>query len=203
MPERISFDDRTRVEVQRNPGMLNETTAWKNIYDIEQWRGGRLIKQFQEHNLITLEGKRYILDIVSKGATDIYTLSTNWYVCLTSTNQVAAVTMNYDGIGQGAPHFTEFVNFKSPTTARQAWVPVLDATLASITSNASKASFTIGPTPATQVFGAGLVTNATLADHANAPSPYPNALLSYSLFTAAITVAEDDVIKVGITLSIA
>ena len=203
MLERVGVDQKLMVEIQRNPNVLHEGFQWKNLYDIEHWRGRKLINQFQEHNLVTTEGKRYILDIVAFGATDVYTLVTDWYVLLTSTTQAEVVGMNYDNIGQGGAHITEFQTFKAPTTARQPWVPVLDATLASITSNASKASFTIGNAPATQVYGAGLVTNSTLGDHANAGPPYPNALLSYSKFTSAITVAEDDVIKVGITLSIA
>lgn len=186
--------DRVAAEVLRNPGLVHEDATWRAIYDVEQWRKGSLIHQERNHNLITLEGKRYILDIAMKGNVgNTYNFHTAWYVCLSSTNTTPnATTMLYT-----AKQFTEFTNFKAPTTARQAWVGTLDVSAATHTNNLSKAAFTIGANPLTAVYGAGLVTLNTLGDSSSG-----DYLLSYSAFSSSVTVTEDDVIKVGITITL-
>lgn len=170
-----------------------EAGFWKGVWEIEQYREGRLIHHEINHNLLTTQGKRYIVDMAMKGATTPdHTLHTAWFVALSGTSETASVGMTYATKG-----FTEFVDYVEGV--RQPWAGVLDGSAASMTNNASKATFNI-VTPVVNlgvVYGAGLVTLDTKGN-----SVAGDYLLNYSKFATMLTVSPTYIIKIGVTITL-
>lgn len=202
----------TEVEIIRGGGMIHEITPpWGGVYEIEHWRGNRLLNVQTVKNAIPTEGKRYTLDILSHGGTgDYYTVKTTWYVILagngasggaptTAPSLTAIASWTYDNHQTYITEFRDFTdgNNGNNATTRPVWTHLMDATLASTTSNANKGVFNIVAASANtgKIFGAGLVTRVDKNDHTAG-----DYLLSYANFTSSIDVVNGDVVKVGVSV---
>lgn len=204
MVERARVRDGMSAEVihPKDNLRLLENATWKCIFDTEHWRDGKMIAHSVSENLLTTEGKRYMVDICMKGNVgNTYTFHTAWFVCLAgngpgggapTTAPTPATSMTYVTKG-----FTEFEDYDE--SVRQTWIGTLDGSAASITSNTAKATFTVSAESSNtgKIFGAGLVTLDTKGD-----STTGDYLLNYSNFTTTLDVADNDIVKVGVTIQL-
>jgi hypothetical protein len=164
------------------------------VYDIEVVRDGVAIHNFRQHNLVTLQGKRYLLDAALANSAGGFAEQTAWYVALVSTNTAASAAYVYDTFLDGATiPATEFVSYSGGV--RKTWSGVLDATAASITNSASRASFAC--TGGGTIYGAALVSLDTLSDHTAG-----DYVISYATFASPITVVNGDTVNVTVTLTL-
>lgn len=183
------------------------------IYDIEQWRDGKLIHQAREHNLVTTQGLRYLIAIAldpAAGGGETYTAQTDWYVMLLGrqdtnpstplNNPVAGITY----INHETDHVDKTYEFRDCTVSgsavnRAVWTNVMHDTAASCTNSASKAVFTI--TTATD--NAGFIEGAALVSRIDkGDSTSGDFLLSTSIFGGIITVIANDIVNVTVTFQI-
>jgi hypothetical protein len=209
MAEIIKSFDEAMAIVQRNPRVLSEGCTWRAVYEYEHWRKGRLLTQGQAHNIVTTQGKRYLLYVGLDGSDVTYTQQTGWFIILSGNGAAGAapttapVTANMadatytNKTGSSGTAFLEFQDYDE--AVRQTWTPTLDVSTASITNNAAKPTFNIAAeaTNDGKVFGAGLVSrndkgDATAGDY----------FLSYANFTTALDVVDNDMVKVGITITL-
>lgn len=188
--------DSVAVEVVRAPEVLaevakapsEEVLKIKGVYHIQVVRDGKIVEDRVDHNLITTQGKRYLLDAGLDNSAGGLTLQAAWYVALVSTNTAPAAGMTY-----AAPVYTEFTTYSEAN--RVTWNGVVDGSAGSITNSASKASFTASGSAT--IYGASLVSGNTKGDTAAA-----EYLFSYSLFSSPINVVAGDVINVTITITL-
>jgi len=168
----------------------------KGVYRLKHYRKGELIGEHESKNLVTTEGKRYLLSTgLASG-----TAKTAWYVGLVNNDNGAknggvpvapSATQVYDTFFDTIN--TEYTNYTNAN--RVTWSGVLDGSLAKITNIASKAAFTFNTASGT-LYGACLMSNNTKSNHASG-----DYLMSYSAFSAPIAVEIDDVVNVEIELS--
>lgn len=183
--------DRASAMVERVPRM-------GFTYDIEQLRSGLVIARRKAHNVLTIQGKRHIMDVAMHGGTgmDVYAAKTSFYVILAASNTAPADTMTYD-----VQVFTEFVDYNE--ASRQTWNGVLQADPSLTMHNSvSKAIVNIVAQNVNSgvIEGAGLVSNAVKGNH----DPFgtdSDVLISYSKFGSPLSVAENDIVNVTVTLS--
>jgi hypothetical protein len=173
----------------------------KGQYDIEVVRNGVVVDRRSYPNVITLEGRRHILEVAMTGGTDTmqnaspttYKHKSPFYVFLSATTFSAVPEQTYD-----VPQVTEYTG--QTETDLPPWAGVLDPTLSMMTNTAAKATFTI-TTPAT-IKGAGLVSAITKGLLGQIFATAQNVLVSYSTFQAPIDVTLGDVVNVTIALSL-
>ena len=182
--------DMVSLAVERGRA-LEAVASVKGEYRIQIVRASGAVEEYVYHNLIVKEGRRYLLDAALANSAGGYTEKTVWYVMLISNNVAPSDTHIYDTFSGTA--VTEFTSYSGGV--RRTWNGVIDGTAASITNSAAKASFSI--TGGGTLYGAALVSNSTLNDHAAT-----DYLMSYSQFASPITVANGDTVNVTITLSL-
>lgn len=165
---------------------------------------------YVQHNAVMLEGKRYLLDAALYNSTGGYTEKTTWYVALTAnditpaTPAVDKYDTFFDGVandGTGAAqNATEFTSYTEGETGahgstRPQWKGITDATAASVTNSADRATFEI--TGSGTLYGAALVSNSAFNDDAAT-----DWMVSYSKFTSPIAVVNTDTVNVTITITL-
>lgn len=159
------------------------------IFNIEHWRGDKLLAERQEENLCPDAFINHVLDVALSGGTPI----TAWYVLIFNDNHTPAAGDTY-----ATPGFTESTDYDEST--RPAWT---EAGVSSkvITNSASKATFTMAGTD-TSIYGAALVgggsTPSTKDDQAGGGTLGPEAQFTGGAVTGIV---DDDVLKVYITIT--
>jgi hypothetical protein len=111
---------------------------------------GKVIEEFEDHNLVVNEGLNANLNIMLNG----YTQITSWYLGLFTGNYTPVAT---DAAATIAANSTECTGYTAG--ARQQWLPAAAAGQ-SITNSASRASFTFNATQT--IYGGFLVSTATI-----------------------------------------
>lgn len=139
------------------------------------------------HNIVTLQGKNLINDIMFGATAKI----TTWYILIFNTNTTCVNTMTY-----GTPVFTESVDYSELTRPEYIDVPSASQIM---TNSASRAVFTMSGTPGT-IYGCGLVGGANAATKGNTVAS-GNYLYSASLFSEAKTVIATNVLSIGVSIT--
>jgi len=154
----------------------------KSVWQWEQYRDGQLIDAWTEHNLVTNEGLTALLGVMFRQWPQVDT----WYVFIIESNEDPSGATTY-----ASPGMTECTAYDE--TSRRAYV--INSGVTTVLSNSeSKASFTINATKT--IYGAGLVSGVTKADTTSGLTLY-----NYSKFSSSKSVADDDVLKVTITIT--
>ena len=149
----------------------------KNFDPLDAWKSC---------NVVTLEGKNALNNIMFHGATHI----TTWYVLIFNTNTTCVNTMTY-----ATPVFTESSDYTEAT--RPEWVEAASSSQI-ITNTASRAVFTMNGT--TTIYGCGLVGGGSgAATKGNTAGG--GTLYSASKFDAAKSVVATNVLSVGISIT--
>lgn len=163
------------------------------IYDIQVHanmaaflRGDAPLSHEIRKNIVTLQGKNALNDIMFHGDTQI----TTWYVAIFNTNTTCVNTMTY-----AVPVYTESTDYDEAT--RPAYVEA--ASSSQVTTNtASRAVFTMNGT--TTIYGCALVGGGTGA-MTKADAAGGGKLYSASKFSEAKSVVATNVLSVGISIT--
>ena len=171
-------------EVMNAPRFAYDVMVHENMAAFRRW-DAPLSREIC-HNIVTLQGKNKLNDIMFHGDTQI----TTWYVLIFSTNTTCVNTMTY-----AVPVFTESTVYDEAT--RPAYVEA--ASSSQITTNtASRAVFTMNDTAT--IYGCGLVGGGT-DPTVKANTAGGGCLYSASLFSAAKSVVATNVLSVGISIT--
>jgi len=137
-------------------------------------------------NIVTLEGKNRLNDVMFHGTTQI----TTWYVAIFSSNTTCVNTMTY-----AVPVYTESILYDEAT--RPAYVEA--ASSSQVTTNtANRAVFTMNDI--VTIYGCALVGGGTGAT-TKADTAGGGCLYSASKFSEAKSVVATNVLSVGITIT--
>lgn len=136
-------------------------------------RDGKVIDEWEDHNLVVNEGLNHLLDVLFHGGTQIGT----WYLGLFEGNYTPTGALTAANVTATA---TECVAYDE--AARQAYDEAA-ASGQSITNTASKATFTMNASKT--IYGAFLAS-------ASAKSATSGVLFSAARFGTAKVVADDD-----------
>jgi hypothetical protein len=153
-------------------------------FNVEHWRGGKLLNVYDVLNAITNEGKNKIFNVMFRDATQIAAAS--WYIGLVSTSGFSA----FAAADTMASHtgWTEFTSYSQSN--RVAWGAV-DSTAQSITNT----------TPATfSITGSGTLQGMFLVSN-NTKGGTTGVLWNGSSFSATVPVVNGDEIKVTYTVN--
>lgn len=147
-------------------------------------RGGEVIDEWDDHNLVVNEGLNKLLDVMFAGASQI----TTWYIGLFEGNYTPVATVTAAGITAASTECTAY-----DETTRQEYVEAA-ASSQSMTNSANRATFTFNATKT--IYGAFLVS-------ASAKSATTGTLFSAARFGTAKSVVDDDQLLLTYTLGAA
>jgi len=157
-------------------------------YEVEHWRGSKLIGHTVDSNVCTDEGLNGNLNIMFHGATQI----TVWYPLIFETDTTPAAGTTY-----AVPVFTESEAYAPGT--RPEYVEAA-ASGKSITNSANKAVFTMNATKT--IYGAALVGGGSAAS-TKSDTAGGGTMFSASKFAASKPVVANDVLNVTVTITVA
>lgn len=155
----------------------------KGVWQFEHLRGGQVVDAWEQSNLITTEGRNYLLSAGLAAGTQ----KTTWYVGLMADNHTPAAGDTY-----ATPGFTEVTDYDGN---RPTWTPG-SVSAGSVSNTASKAVFTF--TAGDTLYGAGLFSYVTKADTSQAGA----VLFNEILFTSPREVLNEDVVRVTLTVTL-
>jgi hypothetical protein len=164
----------------------SETTAG-GIYTFSHIRDGKIIDQWEEHNIVVNEGLNYVLDAALSGGTPI----TAWYVGIFKNNYTPVATnimATFPGSGVANEADAELTN-----TTRPAWVEAGPATQV-ITNSASPAVITFASP--VSIYGAFLSSSSV-------QSGTSGTLLAAAKFASVRAMLAADQLSIVYTLTIA
>jgi hypothetical protein len=161
----------------------------KGIFTIKQYRKGKLIHKEQFGNLATVEGRNYLLAV---GFID-FTKSPTWYLGLIGNNSFTAVSELDTYISHAG--WAEFTSYDEAT--RQEWVPEATPSEGTLTYD-TVAEFTISASGTLK--GAFVTNDPTKGDGSGTGVLWSAATFGVSVGT--INVVDNDVIKIGYTVSL-
>lgn len=147
-------------------------------------RGGEVIDEWEDHNLVVNEGLNSILSIMFNGGTQI----TTWYLGLFEGNYTPVATVTAATITSASTECTAY-----DEATRVEYVEAAPASQ-SITNSASRATFTFNATKT--IYGAFLVS-------ASAKSATTGTLFAAARFSAAKSVVSTDQLLLTYTFSAA
>ena len=130
--------------IERPAIITSQKALVHSIWDMEHWRGNRLLSLSQDHNIVTNEGLDALLDIMFGATAKIAT----WYVIIFETDTTPVAGTTY-----GTPVFTE-TNAAYDEATRPEYIDV-PSSGQSISNSASKATFTMNATKS--IYGAALL----------------------------------------------
>lgn len=136
-------------------------------------RAGKVIEEFEDHNLVVNEGLNSLLEVYFRSSTQI----TSWFLGLFEGNYTPVAGVTAATITSAS---TECVAYSQ--TTRQGFSPAA-ASSQSITNSASRATFTFNATKT--IYGAFLVSNST-------KSATTGTLFSAARFASAKSVESGD-----------
>jgi len=165
----------------------------ESVWDVEHWRDGELIEKTTDKNTCTDEGLNQLLRTMFTGGTPIPLL--NWYVLIFNTDTTPDGDTTY-----AVPVFTEETDYDSAT---RPWWEGGAVAAKSVTNSANKATFIFDATSdGNTIYGGALVGG----DGASVKGDVADAdgrLYSASKFSSSKLVADNDTLKVSITISAA
>lgn len=145
-------------------------------------RAGKVIDEFEDHNLVVNEGLNSLLGVMFDGATQI----TSWYLGIFEGNYTPVATVTAATIVSAATECTAYTSGTRPEYVEAA------PSSQSITNSASRASFVFNA--AKTVYGAFLISNP-------AKSATTGTLFSAARFGTAKTVESGDELLLTYTFS--
>lgn len=158
---------------------------WAGVFHVEQFRKGRLIKEFDAPNAVTDVGANLLLNVMFHGTA----ASATWYLGLIQSDNYSALAAA-DTIDSHAG-WEECTSYDE--AARMEWTE--GAANARAITNAAQISFTISATKT--VKGLFLINDSTKGGAVN------GTLFSTALFTGGdASVIDNDVLKVTYTVSL-
>lgn len=178
----------------KNSMMINEGSGAPCFtYDVQVHenieaflRGDAPIQRSVSKNIVTLQGKNALNDIMFHGSTQI----TTWYVEIFNTNTPCVNTMTY-----ATPVYTPSTDYVEAT--RPAYVEA--ASSSQVTTNtANRAVFTMNGT--STIYGCSLVGGGSAAT-TKADTAGGGTLYSASLFSSPKSVVATNVLSVGISIT--
>lgn len=181
------FRDIATANIERMLGLATGIKL-KSTWEWELWRDGKLIDTWVETNIVVNEGLNAILDIMFHGSTQI----TTWYVAIFENDYTPLATNTY-----GTPGYTESTAYDEATRPEYTEAA---ASSQAITNSANKAQFTINATKT--IYGAALLGGGT-GPGTKGDAAGGGKMFCSSKFTSSKSVVDDDVLKVGITITAA
>jgi hypothetical protein len=158
------------------------------VYDNKE--NMNLISKSECHNIVTNEGLNHILNVLLNGKTQTAT----WYCSIFEDNQTPLAAWTYHAYADTlVDEWTQF-----DETNRVAYVEAASSAQ-STTNSANKAVFTAN-TGAKTLYGAALVSLATISDHTDNAN---NVLLCAGLFGTAQPVIAANVVNLTYTITAA
>jgi len=183
--EKNKFGVNISAEVERMI-VLKQRFLAETVWDVEHWRGDKMLSKTRDHNICTDEGLNALLDIMFHGDTQI----TPWYVAIYEDDNDPVAGTTY-----AVPVYTECTAYTE--AARQEYVEA--AASSKVTTNSSnKATFTMNATKT--IHGAALVGGGT-APTDNTDVAGGGTMYCGSGFTTPKSVESGDVLKVTITIT--
>jgi hypothetical protein len=188
MPTRESLRFRERAEA--SVGLASKATddiKLGGVFEVECRRpDGSLAWRERVHNMLTLQGRNAVLDVMLHGATQI----TTWYCALVESNTEPASGMTY-----ATPVFTECTAYDEATR------PEYNEAAASngiTTNSANKAVATMNASKT--LHGVALVGGGT-AGSTKGDAAGGGTLLCYAKFASSQAVQDDYVVSTTYTIS--
>jgi hypothetical protein len=136
-------------------------------------RDGKVIDEFEDHNLVVNEGLNHLLDVLLHGSTQV----TTWYLGVFEGNYTPVATVTAATITSASTECTAY-----DETTRQAYNEAA-ASSQSTTNSANKATFTFNATKT--IYGAFLAS-------ASAKSATTGTLFSAAAFSSSKSVVSGD-----------
>jgi len=177
---------------------VNNELLFHNYFDVEHWRGGKMIGHYRMPNGITNQGKDHLLNVHFHSTTQV----TAWYLGMISDGETLAATDTYQNIDQVGNGWDEFADYtdaanSNSATTRPAWT--VGAASSQSVTNASAVVFDItgsGTVSGLFLVG-GIVAAQTKGDHA------ANGILwATAAFTGGdVAVNDEDQLKVTYSVS--
>lgn len=118
-------------------------------YEGQIIRDGKVIDEFEDHNLVVTEGLNHLLNVYFGGTTAV----SPWYLGIFSGNYTPVATVTAATIASASTEFTAYSSATRPEFVEAA------AASGSMTNSASRASFVF--TSAATIYGAFLVSTST------------------------------------------
>jgi len=165
----------------------------KTVWDVEHWREGKLIEKTQDSNIVTDEGLNHLLDVMFTGGSQIALL--NWYVLIYNTNSTPVAGTTYN-----IPVFTEEEEYDSAT--RPLWQGGNVASK-SVTNSTNKATFVFNSTSDGNTIYGGALVGGVGAGVTGDTADGSGVMYSAAQFSSSKLVADDDTLKVSVTLTAA
>lgn len=145
-------------------------------------RDGKVIDEFEDHNLVVNEGLNSLLNIMFNGQSQI----TTWYLAVFEGNYTPVATVTAATITAASTETTAYASATRPEYVEAA------AASQSITNSASRASFVFNATKT--IYGAFLISNPT-------KSATTGTLFSAARFATAKSVESGDELLLTYTFS--
>lgn len=180
MKHKAGFADKMTATVDRHK---NDGFSVKSWWQWEQWRDGKLIREWECGNKVTNEGLNHILDVQFHAEA----ASATWYIAPFEDNYTPLAGDTY-----AVPGFTESTAY---TEANRVAFNEAAASSQSITNSANRAEFTINATKT--MYGAALFDDNTKDDQAAADA----VMFCASAFGSSIPVISGDTLKVTVTIT--
>jgi hypothetical protein len=192
MKDTIRFEQKADCELVRPAAVIFDQLHCRGRFQVEHWRGGKLIGHYDIRNAIVNEGKNKLLDVMFHGVTAIGT----WYILLVdgAGTPTLAAGDTYAQIN-GTNGWDEYVGYTEAT--RQEWTE--GAAASQSITNASPVVFNMNASGS--VYGLGTVGGGS------APSTKNDAAGGGTLWAAAqfssgtVAVLNGDQLKVTYTVN--
>lgn len=146
-------------------------------------RKGKVIDEFEDHNLVVNQGLNSLLNVNFNGATQINT----WYLGLFEGNYTPVATVTAATIASAATECTAYTASTRPEYVEAA------STAQSTTNSASRASFVFNASKT--IYGAFLISDST-------KSGTSGTLFSAARFAASKSVVTDDELLLTYTFNV-
>jgi len=194
--DKLNLREEVKAEIIRNR-LAKMQLLFKGTFHVEHIRDGKVIREFDVDNGITIEGKNFILDVMFHNTT----AADPWYQGLIDNANYTALdeTDTYDDIDQAGNGWDEFAAYTiSANTTVRATYDEAAASGKAITSSTQSVFDITGSGTVKGILVVGLGANAdTKGDHAA-----DGILWSTALFTGGdVAVQSGDQLKVTYTLS--
>lgn len=170
--------------IETDGGILlpRHNIAVGGVYHGQIVRDGRVIEEFEDHNLVVNQGLNSLLNIYFNGQTQI----TSWFLGLFEGNYTPVATLTAATVTGSSTECTAYGEATRPEFVEAA------AASQSITNSASRATFTFNATKT--IYGAFLVSDAT-------KSGTSGTLFSAARFNSSKSVVSGDQLLLTYTFS--
>ncbi len=195
----LAFAQAAGVEIIRG-GSAKSPLPLRGRFNVEHWRGGKLLAVYAIDNGVTNEGKNFLLNVMFHGTTAISV----WYLGLISNSGYSALAVGdaYGAVNQSGNGWTEFADYtdannSANSSTRPEWQE--NAAGGQAITNATASIFNITASGTVKgVFACGGANAQTKSDHTAAG----NYLWATALFNSGdVAVNNGDQLKVTYSVS--